>query len=121
MRIPSCLALFLLLSACATQVNESIKKRDTEWPPLTMTQTELIHTLGKPATRSAVVVDGNPLTTLTWSLPKTETNPALFAPIAGPFLAGRGHGVSGDSRTLSAVFSDEKMVSRSWSEHKIGK
>lgn len=113
--------LALLLSACATVGNESLSTREADWPPLTMTQAELIKELGPPTVHTATVQDGKTVTALTWTYARAESNPALFIPIVGLFVAASGKGVDAQSRGLTVMFdTDGAMKSRTWTRTQTG-
>lgn len=113
--------LALLLSACATVGNESLSTREADWPPLTMTQAELIKELGPPTVHTTTVQDGKTVTALTWTYARAESNPALFIPIVGLFVAASGKGVDAQSRGLTVMFdTDGGMKSRTWTRTQTG-
>jgi outer membrane protein assembly factor BamE (lipoprotein component of BamABCDE complex) len=115
------LACILLLSACATVGNESLATRDADWPPLTMTQAELIKELGLPTVSTTTVQDGKTVSMLTWSYARAESNPALFIPIVGLFVAASGKGMDVQSRGLTVMFdTDGAMKSRTWIRTQTG-
>jgi len=116
-----CGAVALLLAGCATYGDESIRDYGSDWPPLTMSKTELIHQLGEPRIRTVSNEDGRQRETLTWSYAEAQANPAVMIPGVGIFVAASGNGVTGDTRSLQAVFGpDGKMVSRTWAQGRIG-
>lgn len=113
--------LALLLSACATVGNESLATHETDWPPLTMTQAELIKELGPPTVHTTTVQDSRTVTVLTWTYARAESNPALFIPIVGLFVAASGKGVDTQSRGLTVMFdTDGAMKSRTWTRTQTG-
>jgi len=121
MNIMLVLAL-ILLPGCATHGNEALNSIEGDWPSPNMTKAEIIARLGPPQMRSVSYTPTGSIETCAWSFAEANMNPALFVPVVGLFVAGSGHGVSGNSRAFSAAFSqDGKMVSHSWSEQKIGK
>lgn len=121
MLAPLLFFVLLVIPGCATHGNESIREREADWPPLTMTKSELLATLGKPMMRSVSVVNGQTREIITWSYADTQMNPALFVPVVGLFVAGSGNGVHGQSKALSTTFLGETMVGKSWVENQIGK
>ncbi|MCS6287743.1 MAG: hypothetical protein H8K10_02055 [Nitrospira sp.] len=111
----------LLASGCATYGDESIRDYGSDWPPLAMSKTELINRLGDPRLRTISHENGQTRETLTWSYAEAQANPALMIPVVGLFVAASGNGVSGDTRSLHAVFGpDGKMISRTWAQGRIG-
>lgn len=113
--------LALLLSACATVGNESLATREADWPPLTMTQAELIKELGPPSAITTTVQDGKAINILTWTYARAESNPALFIPIVGLFVAASGKGVEAESRGLTVMFDATGiMKSRTWTRTQTG-
>lgn len=116
-----CGVMALLLTGCATYGDESIRDYGSDWPPLTMSKTELIGRLGDPRRRTISNENGQTRETLTWSYAEAQANPALMIPVVGLFVAASGNGVSGDTRALHAVFGqDGRMISRTWAQGRIG-
>lgn len=99
MQILTVLLLASLLLACATVGNDSLINRGDDWPPLTMTKAELLKELGPPSTSTLSVTDGKSTgkstEVLAWVYSHAESNPALFIPIVGLFVAASGEGMSG--------------------------
>lgn len=95
MQILTVLLLASLLLACATVGNDSLTNRGDDWPPLTMTKAELLKELGPPSTSTLSVTDGKSTEVLAWVYSHAESNPALFIPIVGLFVAASGEGMSG--------------------------
>lgn len=121
MKTVTVLLLASLLLACATVGNESLTNRGDDWPPLTLTKAELLKELGPPNTSTLSVTDGKSTEVLTWVYAHVESNPALFIPIVGLFVAASGEGMSGSSRSLAVIFdTNGKLVSRSVSQNRIG-
>lgn len=121
MLAPLLAALFLVLAGCATYGDESLVDRPADWPPLTMTKPQLIAQLGQPRMRTMSEESGRIREALTWSYAEAQASPALMIPVVGLFVAASGNGVSGDTRSLTAVFGqDGKMISRTWAQGRIG-
>jgi len=119
-RIAIGLAL-IALAGCATVGNQSLASRNADWPPLIMTQAELIKELGRPNSMTTTVRDGHTLNVLVWTYARAEMNPAIFIPIIGLFVAASGTGMDSESRVLSVTFNTEgTMTSRTWSQHQMG-
>lgn len=111
----------LLLASCATMGTESLSDRGADWPPLEMTKSDLIKELGQPSTSTVTVTDAGIQETLGWTYAHAESNPALFIPIVGLFVAASGEGMDVQSRALTVMFNQSgKMVSRSWAQYKHG-
>jgi len=118
----SVLVLMVLLSSCATVGRESLNNRGDDWPPLDMTESQLITELGSPKTSVLSMIDGTSTKSLTWVYAHVEPHPALFIPVVGLFVAASGDGMSGSSRSLTVTFNPEgKIVRRAWAQHQIGK
>lgn len=117
------LALALvLLSGCATIGNESLATRAADWPPLTMTQAELVTELGPPTSMTTTIKDGQTVNVLSWSYARTESHPALFIPIVGLFVAASGEGMSSTARNLTVAFdTGGMMTSRTWTKLQHGR
>lgn len=114
--------LLLLFTGCATHGNEALNTIEADWPSPTMTKAEIVARLGPPQMRSVSYTPTGSIETCSWSFAQANMNPALFVPVVGLFVAGSGHGVSGNSRAFSAAFAqDGTMISHSWADNKIGK
>lgn len=119
--IPTLVLSLFLLAGCASVGDESLQHRPDDWPPMTYTKADLVKELGRPQTSSVTTKDGETQEVLTWVYAYAETNPALFIPLVGLFVAASGDGVSGDSRSLVATFNAEgKLISRTWTTSRIG-
>jgi len=113
--------VLLVLAGCASYGDESIADRPADWPPLTMTKAQLIAQLGEPRLRTLSEEAGRTRETLTWTYGEAQASPTLMIPVVGLFVAASGNGVSGETRSLHAVFgTDGKMVSRTWAHGRIG-
>lgn len=117
--LPSLLFLFCL--GCATVGNSSLNERGDDWPPITMTKAELMKELGPAKTSTLTQINGQTTESLTWVYAHAETNPALWIPIVGLFVAASGNGMNVESHGLTAMFDGQgKMISRSRSSSRIG-
>ncbi len=122
-RILFVVMIALMLAGCASSGTEAIQNRPADWPPMTMTKQELIAALGPPMTSTTVLSqDGTTTEQLGWAHATAETDPALYIPIVGLFVAASGNGIHGQSKAFTAVFDRSgKMISKSWSQQQIGK
>ena len=110
-----------LLSACATVGQESLNTKGDDWPPLDITKTQLISELGRPNSSAVAVSEGKSTETLTWVYTHAESNPALFIPVVGLFVAASGEGVAVNSRSLTVSFdTDGKLTSKVWQQTQTG-
>ena len=111
----------LLLSACATVGQEALMMKGDDWPPLDITKSQLLSELGRPNSSALSLVDGKSTETLTWVYARAESNPALFVPVVGLFVAASGEGMAVNSRSLAVMFdADGKIVSRVWQQSQTG-
>lgn len=110
----------VLLSACASVGHESLMNKGDDWPTLDMTKTQLVSELGPAQTSVYSMTDGKSTETLTWVYAHVESNPALFIPVVGLFVAASGNGMSTSSRSLAVTFQNEKITSRAWSRIQVG-
>jgi hypothetical protein len=114
--------MVVLMSGCATMGTAALEGVSTDWPPIGTLKADLIKDLGQPQSSTHTMTDGNTHETLTWVYAHAETNPALFIPIVGLFVAASGNGMTGNSQSLAVTLDTEgKVISRSWSQTKIGK
>jgi len=110
------------LSACASTGQEALKGRSQDWPPIGTMKSELISELGPPQSSTYTLAEGTTHETLTWVYAHAESNPALFIPIVGLFVAASGNGMTGNSQSLAVTLNTEgRVISRSWTQMKIGK
>ena len=66
-------------------------------------------------------MDGKSTETLTWVYAHVESNPALFIPVVGLFVAASGEGMAVNSRSLAVMFdTNGKIISRVWQQTKTG-
>lgn len=92
-----------------------------DWPPLDITKSQLLTELGRPNSSTLSLVDGKSTETLTWVYAHAESNPALFVPVVGLFVAASGEGMAVNSRSLAVTFdADEKIISRVWQQSQTG-
>lgn len=112
--------MVILLSACATMGQESLNNKPDDWPPIEMTKAELLGELGPPNSSTYSIIDGKSIEILSWVYAHAESNPALFIPVVGLFVAASGEGMSTSSRSLAVTFQNEKITSRSWSRIQTG-
>lgn len=110
----------VLLSACASVGHESLINKSDDWPTLDMTKAQLLAELGPPQANMRMDTNGQITESLTWIYGHAESNPALFIPIVGFFVAASGEGMSVSSRGLTVSFINGKMTSRAWSQYQIG-
>lgn len=114
--------MVVLMSGCATTGQESLRGRSQDWPPIGTLKADLIKDLGQPQSSTYTMTDGNTHETLMWVYAHAESNPALFVPIVGIFVAASGDGMTGNSQSLAVTLNTEgRVISRSWSQMKIGK
>jgi len=73
-----------------------------DWPPLDITKSQLLSELGRPNSSILSLVDGKSTETLTWVYARAESNPALFVPVVGLFVAASGEGMAVNSRSLGS-------------------
>ena len=110
-----------LVSSCATVGNPALSQHDDNWPPLTMTKEDLLKELGPPQARSSSVTGSQRRDIYTWSHGHAQTNPALFIPLVGLFVAASGNGIDGESSALSVTFDETgTIISRAWAKQQIG-
>ena len=110
-----------LLSSCATVGQESLNTKGDDWPPLDITKTQLVSELERPNSSAVSVVDGKRTETLTWVYAHAESNPALFVPVVGLFVAASGEGMAVNSRSLAVTFdTDGKLISKVWQHSQTG-
>lgn len=121
MKMPTVILATLLFAACASYGDESIRDYGSDWPPLSMSKAELISRLGTPRAHS-----------LECSRPRGRNHDVVLRrSTSEPGPDGpRGRHVCGSQRqrrqwrhaiAASGVGPDGKMVSRSWSQGRIGK
>ena len=110
----------VILSSCATVGQESLMNKGDDWPPIDITKAELLKELGAPQSRILSVIDGKSTEILTWVYAHAESNPALFIPVVGLFVAASGNGMSTASRSLAVTFSNDVITSRAWSQSQTG-
>ena len=120
MRTIAVCLLSILFVSCATYGQEALMNKGDDWPPIDITKAELLKELGAPQTRILSVIDGKSTETLTWVYAHAESNPALFIPIVGLFVAANGNGMSIASRSLAVVFSNDVITARAWSQIQTG-
>lgn len=120
MRTLAMCLLALLLAGCATVGQESLMNKGDDWPPIEITRAELIKELGPPQMSVFSVVDGRSMELLTWAYTHVESNPALFIPVVGLFVAASRNGMSTASRSLAVTFSNDVITSRAWSQIQTG-
>lgn len=100
---------------------EALTTKADDWPPEDITKAQLISELGKPNSSTVSIVEGKTTEKLTWVYARAESNPALFIPVVGLFVAASGNGMSVNSRSLEVAFdTDEKLTSRTWSQMQTG-
>ena len=115
-----CLPL-LIITGCASYGDESIRDYGSDWPPLTMSKADLLARLGEPRMRTVSNEDGKTKEILTWAYAEAQANPALMIPVVGIFVAASGNGMTGDTRSLQAIFDAAgRMMSRTWTQGRIG-
>ena len=68
-----------------------------DWPPLDITKSQLLTELGRPNSSILSLADGKSTETLTWVYARAESNPALFVPVVGLFVAASGEGIAVNS------------------------
>lgn len=109
------------LSGCASVGNPALSQHDDNWPPLTMTKEDLLKELGPPQVHSSSVTGSERRDIYTWTHAQAQSNPALFIPIIGLFVAASGNGMDGESTALSVTFDTTgTIISRSWAKQQIG-
>ena len=113
----SLIVFIFLLSACATTGSEALNTKGDDWPPLDITKPQLISELGRPNSSALSIMDGKSTETLTWVYAHAESNPALFIPVVGLFVAASGEGMAVNSRSLAVMFdTNGKIISRVWQQ-----
>lgn len=86
-----------------------------------MSKEDLLKELGPPQAHSSSITGNQRQDIYTWTYGHAQTNPALFIPIVGMFVAASGNGMDGESTALSVTFDTAgTMISRAWAKHQIG-
>ena len=120
MRMIAVCLLSILFVGCATYGQEALMNKGDDWPPPDITKADLLKELGPPQTRMLSMIDGKSTETLTWAYAHAESNPALFIPVVGLFVAASGNGMSTASRSLAVTFSNDVITARAWSQTQTG-
>jgi hypothetical protein len=121
MRMIALVLLAVLFVGCATVGQESLMNKGDDWPPIDVTKAQLLSELGRPNSNVLSIVDGKTTETLTWVYAHAESNPALFIPVVGLFVAASGEGMAVNSRSLAVIFdTDGKLISRAWQQSQTG-
>lgn len=116
----SCVVV-LLLAGCASQGSESLMNQGADWPPMTITKTEMMRQLGPPRSRTVTIHEGQTSEIFVWTYAEAQAHPALFIPIVGLAVAASGNGVNGEARSFTATFGPSgQLISHTWSQHAIG-
>jgi len=102
----------LLLAGCATTGQESLRGRTQDWPPIGTLKADLIKELGSPQSSTYTMTDGSTHETLMWVYAHAESNPALFIPIVGLFVAASGDGMTGNSQSLAVTLLTSGLARR---------
>lgn len=109
------------LSGCTSVGNPVLSQHGDDWPPLTMSKEDLLKELGPPQVHSSSVIGNERRDIYTWTHGHAQTNPALFIPIVGLFVAASGNGMDGESTALSVTFDTTgTIISRAWAKQQIG-
>lgn len=91
------IVLSLLLVACTTLGNPALDKKPPDWPPHTMTKTQLIQELGPKKSTSTGTIAGKHTEAMVWMYTKS----VMF---------------TSRSKILSVEFEGETMVDKVWSQ-----